>query len=140
MSQAQIVINDLNDFNLGQVASTFGDLEADVDFCVLVQPRRGRYSVVANGSGAGNAFHITSGPYFVPYQVFYSNRRNGNGARALTSGVPTTGLLGQRNRPALNWNCRRPNSNLRIFISGDDLANAASGLYTGTLRLTVIPE
>mgnify|MGYP001408875444 CR=1 FL=1 len=118
-----------------------GDLVAEVEHCVQrVGNPRGRFNLLAQGSGSGGAFELSSGSSTLGYLLSYND---GSGWRDITAPDSSlTGLQGLWNTGQFNA-CLSGGSGsefLRIRIPEANLSVAASGSYAGTLLLTVSPE
>ena len=136
-ASADIVINQLSDFSLSTTPTAVGDLRATNSVCIGLIPN-GRFSLTATGSGVGSSFAIRSGPYTLPYRLFFSDRNN-RGFQELTAGVTLGNLRGVRRR-ASTGTCRRLRAQVEVLIERSDLIGLPSGVYRGTATLTVIPE
>ena len=136
-ANADIVIDQLSDFSLATTPTAVGDLRATNSVCVGLIPNS-RFSLTALGSGAGSSFTIRSGPYTLPYRLFFSDRNN-RGFQELTAGVTLGNLRGVRRR-ASTGTCRRLRARIQVLIERSDLVGLPSGVYRGTATLTVIPE
>lgn len=134
---ADIVINQLSDFSFTTTPAAVGDLQATNSVCVGLRPN-GRFSLTALGSGAGSSFTIRSGPYTLPYRLFFSDRNN-RGFQELTPGVTLSNLRGVR-RQASSGTCRQLRARIQILIERSNLVGLPSGVYQGTATLTVVPE
>lgn len=135
---ADIQIVDLSDIDFGVVPPTAGDLSADSEYCVAMDPR-GRYSLIGLGSGPGGGFQLIergTGAFGINYNVEVSDR----GRRFSDVLQPGIALGNQRASQLLNNGRCQPSSRLRIVISSNQLAGAVPGRYQGTLSLLVVPE
>ncbi len=135
-SAQQILINELTDIDFGRAEPTGGTLQADIQFCVVLDQNT-TYQVLAYGEEVGGEFTLQSGPYRLPYRVRFTDRKRPRGFRSLFPGQPLTGLKVRGNN---NGICRRPNAGVRVVLPANELRTAASGSYRGTLTLMVSPE
>lgn len=132
----QIVINELRDIDFGRAAPTGGMLRADIRLCVAMD-QRAQYQIQGWGEEYGGHFNLQSGPYRLPYQVWFTDRRRARGFRQIVPGQPVGGL---RIRGNTNGLCRRANALLRVELPAVPLSSAPSGSYRSTLTLMVSPE
>lgn len=135
-SAQQILINELRDIDFGRAEPTGGTLQADIQFCVVLDQNT-TYQVLAYGEEVGGEFALRSGPYRLPYQIRFTDRKRPNGFQSIFPGQPLTGLKVRGNN---NGICRSPNAGVRVILPAGELRTAASGSYRGTLTLMVSPE
>lgn len=133
---ADILITKLDDISLS-TANTGRDTVLTERFCVASDPVA-PYGLIVLGSGANGAFTIENGPFQIEYEVAYRDRGSGPGFIEILPGVPVNGF---QSRP-LRGNQRCPGNagRMRVIIRKDQINSAVSGLYQGSVQLTVIPE
>jgi len=135
----QVQITRLNDIALG-FASVDQDATGSRNVCVSATGVTGRYSVLATGSGDGNAFTLAGAGAPLAYDVQWSGTANQGTGTALTAGRATSGfvtaLLG------LNLSCVLGNdtASLTVVVRAADLSKATAGAYTGLLTLLIAAE
>ena len=142
-------ITGLNDLALGEWSGS-GDLEGNDNFCIgrtgVFLFGQNPYSVRAEGDGVpGNpsAFVLNNGPRKISYNAFFNDDDNLLNRQPLTPGVALTGQTDVALRQIFNiingLNCINLNANISIVVPESELLRA-SGAYTGTLTLVMLPE
>jgi hypothetical protein len=109
--------------------------------CVWSNTSTRGYTITASGSGAANAFTLSSGALpAVPYSVQWAQTSGQTGGTGL---APGTALTGQTSG-ATNSDCSAgPSSSASLVVSvaSSELQGMTSGVtYNGTLTLVVAPE
>lgn len=137
---ARVRITNLTDVNLTNVEPTVDALNAQ-SVCVWSNSATRGYRVTAQGSGAGNAFTLSSGAYpVVPYTVEWAASAGQSAGTGLSTGVALTGLTSA----ATSADCSSGPSNsasLIVKIGSSELqAMPAATTFTGSLTLVVAPE
>jgi hypothetical protein len=100
-------------------------------------PVQRNYSVTATGNGAGGAFTLASGPRTLPYEVRWADAANQTTGTQLTAGVATAGF----GNASTNQTCGGGDTaSLIVTITGNSLATASAGSYTGVLSITITPN
>lgn len=137
---AEIEVDELSDFDFGQVPPSAGELTAEDTFCVALL-ERGSYQITAVTDAPGGEFVLLGVDGVlgrgVAYRVFVNERGGGRGDE-LMPGVPLTGLRSRARLP--NGRCPRPLPRITVTISAGALGRAPPGVYRGALGLTVSPE
>jgi hypothetical protein len=96
------------------------------------------YRVIANGSGPGGSFVLTSGGNeALPYTVSYRGDLSSGNTDTLKPGTPAGSYPILAQIPECG---SRNTSAVEIGISANDIAKVAGGAYSGTLSLTVAAE
>ena len=134
----QVTINDaVRISNLTDVVTTFTgtDISAPQTVCVY-RNSTGDYNITATGDGGtGTEFKIADTGVEIDYAVSWND---GSGASAMTS---NTALTGQQNADTSDPNCGGGDTaTLTIGVLASDMVAVPTGVYTGTLTLTVAPE
>ncbi|MEM6638800.1 MAG: hypothetical protein AAF610_02770 [Pseudomonadota bacterium] len=138
----------LSDFAFGSLDSS-SDAAADQNLCVgrsgVGLFANGAYRIRASGDGDGtdvNAFTLSNGIDRIAYRVFFNDAVGTAGRTPLVGGVtlPNQQGLGLFEVFNLLFGCVATNANLSIEIPVAARAGASSGIYTGTLTLTLIPD
>jgi hypothetical protein len=130
---------------LSDVAFTAVDPSTDAssaqNVCVWSNSAGRGYRITATGSGASNAFTLSSAALTpVPYSVEWSGSSGQSSGTALTSGTPLTSLTSAATRPDCSAG-PAASASLIVKIGSTNLQNmAAAASYTGTLTLLVAPE
>ncbi|QDP20414.1 hypothetical protein [Sphingomonas xanthus] len=137
---ARVRISNLSDVNLSNVDPMVDALNAQ-SVCVWSNTSTRGYNVTASGSGAGNAFTLSSGALpVVPYSVEWAASAGQSTGTGLATGVALTGLVST----ATSADCSSGPANsasLVVKIASPELqAMPASTNYTGSLTLLVAPE
>jgi len=133
IAHAQIIISDLQPFNLGGWTIGSGDITANQNICVSLLPQ-GPYSVVVDGDSQNGEFVLLGAFGSIAYQLYFNDRPRLNGRTELAPGVALTGLAGRR------FPCNAPTANLSIVIPEVNLTAASGGSYASTIELLVSPE
>ena len=142
-------ISGLDDLPLGQWSGT-GDLAGDDNFCIgrtgvgfFVQ---NSYQIRAQGDGVPgdpSAFVLRNGPRTISYNAFFNDQAGTANRQPLTPGVALTGQTDVGIRQFINilngLNCVNLNANISVVVPETELLGA-SGAYTGTLTLVMLPE
>lgn len=122
------------DVNFGTWLPGDGNLSNDQFFCVFKDSGNDRWTVEANGSGAGGAFSLTDGTNTLPIDRIRITNRN------MTPGVVETNRRDADN--AGSADCVEfggDNQLLRVQMRSGDLGSVPPGTYTGTLSVTATP-
>lgn len=130
---------------LSDVAFTNADPSVDAsnaqNVCVWSNTSTRGYSITAMGSGAANAFTLSSGALpVVPYTVEWAQT---SGQASGTGITASTALTGQTSS-AINPDCSAgpaASASLIVSVASSALQGMTSGVtYNGTLTLVVAPE
>lgn len=127
-------ISNMNDFNFGTWSGT-GNLILNDSVCVHDSTGNSNYGITATGSGAANAFTLSTGAFTLPYSVSYQG--SVGAMTALTSGVKIR--FNAAYRPSSNC-AGGTNGTLRITLTQANLLAANSGTYSGILTILVTPN
>jgi len=133
IAHAQIIISGLQPFNLGSWTIGSGDITANQNICVNLDPQ-GPFSVVADGDSQSGEFVLVGVFDSIAYQLYFNDSAGLNGRTELAPGVPLTGLRGRR------FPCNQPRANLSLVIPEANLTAASDGSYSTTISLLVSPE
>ena len=134
---AQIIVSELQSFNLGRWTIGSGDITANQNICVALLPQ-GPYSISAGGDSQSGEFVLVSTFDSIAYQLYFNDRPRVNGRTELAPGAPLTGLKGKRLKR--REPCNQPTANLSIVIPEVNLTSASGGHYSSTIELLVSPE
>ena len=137
---ARVRISGLTDVDLTN-SDPSTDASVAQDVCIWSNTATRGYRVTATGSGAANAFTLSSGALpVVPYTVEWAGTSGQTTGTALTTGSPLTGLTSS----ATTSNCSAgpaSSASLIVKIGSPDLqVMPATTNFTGTLTLVVAPE
>ena len=137
---AEIVVDELSDFDFGEVPPSAGELSAESAFCVALSDR-GNYQISALTSAARGEFLLQgvdgSVSRGIGYRVFVSESGSGLGTE-LMPGLPLSGLRSGARLP--DGSCPRPLPRITVIITAEQLGQAPPGAYRGILGFTVAPE
>ena len=142
-------ITGLNDLPLGEWSGV-GDLAGNDNFCIgrtgVSLFGQNPYSIRAQGDGIPgdpNAFVLRNGSRSIFYNAFYNDQSGLANRQPLTPGVALTGQTDFGLRQVFNilngLTCVNLNANISIVVTESELLRA-SGTYTGTLTLVILPE
>jgi len=135
---AKVRISGLADVNFGTLANLEVDAVQSQSLCLYSQSDR--YSVRADGSGAGGAFVLSGGASSLPYEVRWSPQSGQSNGTALSPGAVLSGLTTN----AQNQNCGgsgpTTTASLILVLPATALSGATQGSYSGTLTLIVAEE
>lgn len=129
-------ITSLNDIALGSWTGSGGLSGSDNAICVWSST--GGYSITATGSGASNAFTLSSGANTLAYSVQWAQTGGASSGTAVTAG---TALTGQTTNASTTDCSSGAASTAGVFVSITEanLLARPAGTYTGTLTLVVTP-
>ena len=132
---AKVRISGLADVNFGSLANLEVDAVQSQSLCLYSQSDR--YSVRADGSGAGGAFLLAGGAFDLPYEVRWNAQSGQVNGTALSPGAILAGLTTN----AQNQNCGgsgpSTTASLILVLPATALSAATQGSYSGTLTLIV---
>lgn len=142
-------ITGLDDLPLGQWSGT-GDLAGNDNFCIgrsgVALFGQNPYRIRAQGDGVPGdpaAFVLRNGPRTISYNAFFNDQVGTADRQPLTPGVALTGQTDFGLRQVFNilngLNCVNLNANISVVVPETEL-QGASGAYTGTLTLVMLPE
>lgn len=139
-SSAQSVqISNLTDIAFGAISSLDADLSQSQTVCAYASGLPARYSIIARGSGAGNAFTLQNGAATLPYEVQWNASAGQTSGTALSAGAPLSGQISGALLPTCTLGLT-PSGSLTVILRAAQLSAARSGSYTGTLSLTISPN
>ena len=140
-------ISGFTDMDLGTYAGT-GNMTANDNICIGRSGvgffGSGAYRVRAAGDGTpGNpsAFTLSNGSEQMFYNVFFNDQPGVSGRTPMTAGVALTSQSGGGFAFIFNlvFGCVFNNANLSVEVPEAELQSNI-GIFSGTLRLTLIPE
>ena len=136
----RVRISGLSDVTFNNVDPSVNASNAQ-NVCVWSNTSTRGYSITATGSGAGNAFTLSSGALApVPYTVQWAQT---SGQTSGTSLLASTTLTGQTSS-ATNNDCSAgpaSSASLVVSVASSSLQGMTAGVtYNGTLTLVVAPE
>ena len=136
----RVRISGLSDVTLSNVDPSVTASNAQ-NVCVWSNTSTRGYSITATGSGAANAFTLSSGALpVVPYTVEWAQT---SGQASGTGITASTALTGQTSS-AINPDCSAgpaASASLIVSVASSALQGMTSGVtYNGTLTLVVAPE
>lgn len=135
---AKVRLSGLSDVNFGTIANLETDSVQSQSVCLYSQSNR--YSVRADGSGAGGAFVLSGGPSSLAYEVRWSAQAGQTNGTGLSPGAVLSGLT----TSAQNQNCSGSgpptSASLILVLPATALSAAMQGSYSGTLTLIVAEE
>jgi len=137
-------IQGLRDFNFGTWSAGDGTLTDNDDVCIANNFIFGEYGIRAAGDGDGidpSSFTLSNGVDQIPYNVFWNDTTGTGGNQQLTGGVIARGQTGAAGSFFFNFFgfCVN-NANIQVTIPEPELEAAATGNYTGTLTLLIVPD
>jgi hypothetical protein len=126
---------------------TFSDADPSVaasdaqNVCVWSNTSTRGYTITATGSGAANAFTLSSGALpAVPYTVEWASSSGQTSGTSLATGTALTG----QTSTAINSDCSSgpaASASLVVSMAASTLQGMSAGVtYNGTLTLVVAPE
>jgi hypothetical protein len=141
---ANVQVSGLADVNFGMINSLSDQSNnQNVSVCSYQDSLQGwlaalPYSVVATGSGKNSAFTLSSGAGTLAYDVQWADSPNRTTGTMLQAGVTS----GNFDNAASLLACLRPpeNASLIVTIRAAQLTSATAGNYSGTLRITIVPD
>ena len=136
----RVRISGLTDVTFTNVDPTVAASDAQ-NVCVWSNTSTRGYSITASGSGAANAFTLSSGALpVVPYTVQWAPTSGQSSGTGLTAGTALTG----QTSTAINPDCSAgpsASASLVVAIASPTLQGMTGGVtYNGTLTLVVAPE
>ena len=137
IAHAQIIVSELQPFNIGRWTIGSGNVIANQNICVGLLPQ-GPYSISAGSDSQNGNFVLVSGFDSIAYKLYFNDRPRLNGRSELVPGVALTGLRGKRLKKKSP--CNKPTANLSIAIQEANLVAASAGRYSSTIVLLVSPE
>lgn len=137
-ADAKVRISGLADVNFGALASLETDAVQSQSLCLYAQ--NNRYSLRADGSGAGGAFVLSGGAANLAYEVRWNDQGGQTNGAGLSPGAVLSGLT----TSAQNQNCSgagpSTTASLILVLPASALSGATQGSYSGTLTLIVAEE
>lgn len=110
------------------------------NICVWSNTATKGYSIRATGSGAANAFTLSSGASSVGYSVQWNGASGSTTGTVLSAGATSTGYTSTATHQSCSTGVAS-SASLIVGIGTTDLSSMQAGLtYTGTLTLLVSPE
>jgi hypothetical protein len=136
----RVRISGLSDINFSNADPSANASNAQ-NVCVWSNTSTKGYTITATGSGAANAFTLTSGALApVPYTVEWAGSSGQTSGTSLTAGSTLTGQTSS----ATNQDCSAgpaSSASLVVSIGSSNLQAMTAGVtYNGTLTLLVAPE
>lgn len=139
-SLAQSVqISNLSDIAFGAITNLGADLSQSQTLCAYASGLPARYTIIARGSGAGNAFTLSNGASTLAYEVQWNASAGQTSGTALTAGAPLSGQLSGALLPTCTLGLT-PSGSLTVILRAAALSAARSGSYTGALTLLISPN
>lgn len=135
---AKVRINGLTDVNFGPVANLEMDLVQSQSVCLYSQSNR--YSVRADGSGAGGAFTLSGGAADLAYEVRWNDQAGQSNGLSLSPGGQLSGLTTDAQNQNCGGNGPATTASLILVLPATALSSAIQGSYSGTLTLIVAEE
>ena len=137
---ARVRISGLSDVNFASADPTLPASD-EQNVCVWSNTSTRGYNITATGSGAANAFTLSSGALTpVPYSVAWADSSGQTTGTALVAGSALTGLVST----AINSSCSAgpgTSASLIVSMAPSTLESmTANTSYTGALTLVVAPE
>jgi len=129
----QVRISDLDPIDLGGFDG-LNDLSGVDRLCIYRNSGGTDYRIVASGDGAGGTFMLSNGVAELPYLVAYDD---GNGFVGLSTGLAAAMTGANQNFVDCGG---LTNAEVRVTVSGSNMATAAPGVYAGTLTLLIEPQ
>ncbi len=137
-------ITDISDMTLPSWSIGDGDVTLYSNICVYSST--GSYKVTATGSGAGNAFTLSSGGNDIPYSVTWNSNGTGaldNNGTPLGSNMQSTDFSNAATTTADCNHGGAGNDTARVIINITDAdmtaAMASSTPYSGTITMLITP-
>ena len=134
---AEILVNKLDDLQASVTSGRQNDLILQERLCVGSNPA-GPFSLQILGSGDNGSFSIQNGPNILNYSAFVRDRFSRGRFRNVIPGELMSGFQSRRLRN--NETCRGNSTVLRIIFAHEVFQAVPSGIYQGSIQITVIPE
>lgn len=138
-AEAKVRVTGLSDVNFGTVANLTIDAVQAQSLCVYSNGSGNRYSVRADGSGAGGAYTLSNGVTTLQYDVRWNSQAGQTNGTVLSSGA----LLASQTTTAQNQTCSNgpaTTASLIVTLPATSLSSAGAGNYSGTLTIIVGEE
>lgn len=136
----RVRISGLSDVTFSNVDPSVAASNAQ-SICVWSNTSTRGYTITASGSGAANAFTLSSGALpAVPYTVQWAQTSGQTSGSSLTSGTALTGQISSATNPDCSAG---PSASASLIVSmgSPTLQSMSAGVtYNGTLTLVVAPE
>ena len=137
-------ISGLSDITLASYILGDGNQSLNTTACVYSSTSGGNYTVLADGSGASNAFTVVDGSaHTIAYSVVWNSAGVGSLADSGTTLTAHTTSATLHNAATDSVTCAGsspgPTAQINVHILGTALDAAPAGTYTGTLTLLVTP-
>jgi len=135
-------ISGIRDMNFGTYAGS-GNLTDNDDICVWTNAAAGTYRVTARGNGGGASDYLFSvaktgdATKTIGYTVRWNTQAGTSGNFALTNNVVTSNLSGANTESSTCASGASATANFQVQFTEDDLLDARSGTYLGTLTLII---
>lgn len=137
-AQERARLTGLADVSFGLVTS-LADTSLSQSVCAFTSSRIERYSVIAAGGGAGNAFVLVSGTSQLAYDVLWADAPGATSGTSLIPGAATPGFVSSVKQQTCNSG-PPTSASLTIRLRDQVLQNARAGSYSGVLSITIAPE
>jgi hypothetical protein len=131
-------ISGLTDVAFGTVDPTVPASSAE-NVCVWSNTSGRGYQVTATGSGAANAFTLTSGTGTLAYSVEWAGSSGQLSGTGLTSGTALTALSSTATSPTCAAG-PAASASLVVKMTAANLQAAVASTYNGTLTVVVAPQ
>lgn len=138
LAQERARLSGLADVNFGLVTG-LTDASISQSVCAYTSSRTDRYSVLATGGGAGNAFVLDAGAAQLSYDVLWADTPGAASGINLVAGVITPGFVSTVKQHSCNSG-PPTSASLIIRLRDQVLQNARAGSYSGILSITIEPE
>lgn len=137
-AQEKARLTGLTDVDFGLVTG-LTDTSISQSVCAFTSSRTDRYSVIASGGGAGNAFVLDSGASQLQYEVLWADAPGATSGTSLAAGAVTPGFVSTVKQQTCNVG-PPTSASLTIRLRDQVLQNARSGSYSGILSIMIAPE
>lgn len=139
-SLAQTVqISNLTDIDFGAITNLNTDLSQSQTVCAYASGLPPRYSIIARGSGAGNAFTLSNGTSTMAYEVQWNAAAGQTSGTGLSANAALTGQASGALLPTCTLGLT-PSGTLTVILRAAELSAARAGSYTGVLTLLLSPN
>lgn len=135
-SYADVLVSGFTSFTLSPFTGR-GDINGSSTLCVCSDTNA--YNITVLGSGAGNAFSLTSSSHSVNYSAYWNDNASSSGKVELSPNVAAYNMTTSFGCDHYDCNGTK-NAYLEIVFSERDLLAAIHGSYSGSITVIVEPN
>ena len=138
----KVVVSDVDDLAFGTWDASSATMTQADEVCIFTSNPSGQYRVTLSGDGTGSSFETTDGnSNTLPYKAYWTDTTVTTDLVELSAGVTATGRSNACTASTTcKGGCGNTNALFQVEFTEANLSAVRSGVYAGTLSITVEPE